>query len=482
MKKKGVKKKSVKHICHNCVSEFYLSNEISNTGSEEICRFCGETDQCCTFEYLVGRIEKVILEHYELTSNEPSNWDYMLLKDDESDFEWERKGQTVKSIIKNEFDIDENVAEEITNLLADKYSDWDADLTGAESDFSSEAKYILKPISDESWTKEWEIFLQILKYETRFFSPQVTKFLDSIFDGIEYFKTVGDKSVLTTIGPDQDIKCLFRARVFQNRGKLLDALCYPDERLGTPSSIFAMNGRMNARGISVFYGASDEKIALAEVRPPVGSKVAVAKFDLISSLQLLDLRGLGQVHEVVSVFDPEYLTKMEKVFFLRRLGYRMTKPVMPDDEIFDYIPTQVIADYLATKNDINIDGIIYPSVQVEGDQVNIALFHKSAKIDTIDYSPGISATDTEYDDDGAHEYYTVYEEVVPRKEKSQKANEREENTIIDTRKPTLQIDVDSIVIHSIKSVEYITSEMPVSWVKIKKEDKLKFSKNTYNFK
>lgn len=38
---------------------------------------------------------------------------------------------------------------------------------------------------------------------------------------------------------------------------------------------------MNARGVSVFYGANDPTAAIAEVRPPVGSQVAVAQFEII---------------------------------------------------------------------------------------------------------------------------------------------------------------------------------------------------------
>ena len=43
---------------------------------------------------------------------------------------------------------------------------------------------------------------------------------------------------------------------------------------------------MNAKGISTFYGATNEDIALAEVRPPVGSQVAIARFDIIRPLLL----------------------------------------------------------------------------------------------------------------------------------------------------------------------------------------------------
>jgi len=50
---------------------------------------------------------------------------------------------------------------------------------------------------------------------------------------------------------------------------------------------------MNARGVSVFYGAIDPRVALAEVRPPVGSRVAVARFEIIRPLRLLDLNALA---------------------------------------------------------------------------------------------------------------------------------------------------------------------------------------------
>jgi hypothetical protein len=39
---------------------------------------------------------------------------------------------------------------------------------------------------------------------------------------------------------------------------------------------------MNAQGIAVFYGATDASVALAETRPPVGSKVLVGAFEIIA--------------------------------------------------------------------------------------------------------------------------------------------------------------------------------------------------------
>ena len=36
---------------------------------------------------------------------------------------------------------------------------------------------------------------------------------------------------------------------------------------------------------------------------------------------------------------------------------------MPDDEAFDYLATQAIADFLATENEPRLDGIIFQSAQ-----------------------------------------------------------------------------------------------------------------------
>jgi len=60
----------------------------------------------------------------------------------------------------------------------------------------------------------------------------------------------------------------------------------PDRDMGAPPSSLPAAGRMNAKGISTFYGATDPQIALAEVRPPVGSQVAIAYFEIIRPLRL----------------------------------------------------------------------------------------------------------------------------------------------------------------------------------------------------
>jgi hypothetical protein len=120
--------------------------------------------------------------------------------------------------------------------------------------------------------------------------------------------------------------------VFQSEAKLEDALKQPDIEIGPPPWRSAPAGRMNAQGISVFYGATDSKTALAEVRPPFGSRVVFAQFEIIRSIKLLDVRVLQQIFIAGSIFDPGYLPKLKRAAFLKRLSETISRPVMPDDD------------------------------------------------------------------------------------------------------------------------------------------------------
>jgi hypothetical protein len=222
-------------------------------------------------------------------------------------------------------------------------------------------------------------FESSLKTKARFFSRTAATYLASIFDGIDSLHTCDGRPLVVDAGPETDFHALYRARAFQTDEKLKDALSKPDQKLGSPPALLAAAGRMNAHGISVFYGANDPKAAIAEVRPPVGSRVAVAQFHIIRKLRLLDLTALNDVRVVGSIFDVGLAPRLERAQFLRSLSKRITRPVMPDDEPFDYLATQAIADFLATEPSVPVDGIMFPSVQVAGHVLNVVLFHKSAR-------------------------------------------------------------------------------------------------------
>ena len=284
---------------------------------------------------------------------------------------------------------------------------------GEETEFADESYYEEIQVSDGAWQEEWRSFESALKTEARFFSRSAASHLASVFDRIDDLCTHDGRPLVVDAGPGTDFHTLFRARVFQSDDKLEVALGRPDQHLGPPPAFLATAGRMNARGISVFYGADDPTAAIAEVRPPVGSQVAVAQFQIIRKLRLLDLTALQDVRVSGSIFDLGFAARLERAQFLRSLSKRITQPVMPDDEPFEYLATQAIADFLATESSSPIDGILFPSVQVKRNVLNIVLFHKSARVEAMDIPKGaeITARTGQFGEDGWEHDYSVIEEV-----------------------------------------------------------------------
>lgn len=453
-----------KHICFECVGEAYLSLDIKQNGTIEQCSYCSQTAESYAIEELAERIETAFDHHYYRTSDQPNSWQQSLLADRESSYNWERDGAAVLDAIEVAADISQEAAEDVLAVLEDKHGDMESAQMGEETEFSSDSYYEEKGTSDSAWQEEWRAFEQSLKTEARFFSRFAATHLASVFGGIDKLKTRDSCPLVVDAGPLLELNYLYRARVFQSEDGLIVALCRPDLHLGAPPTSLANAGRMNARGISVFYGATEANVAIAEVRPPVGSRVAVARFNITTPLRLLDLTALEKIEDGGSIFDPSLKGRLERVAFLQSLGQRITRPVMPNDEAFDYLSTQAIADFLATENEPLLDGIIFRSAQVK-DGRNVVLFHKAARVDTMELPDGTeikawSGHDTE---DGWEVDYSVTESVPPAP--SQPTKQDDLKHILPflgpahawedgLKKSALSIDPNSVEVHQVNWVEY----------------------------
>ena len=461
-----------RNICYRCVGDAYLRAEMQQEGILRCCSFCERQGNGYTIHELSERIDAVFEEHYRRTPDYPNSWEQTLLSDKESGYDWDRHGEPVIYAIANSADMPEETAQEIRTILEEKYYDFDSAAMGDETEFCSETYYEEKRASDWAWQEEWKNFENSLKKEARFFSQQAVHHLRSVFSGIETMATTDRRPMVVDAGPGTSVNTIFRARVFQSDERLTTALCRPDKQLGPPPTSLAIAGRMNAHGISTFYGANEPHVAIAEVRPPVGSQVAVARFHIIRSLRLLDLTALSAISEAGSVFDPEFGARLERAMFLRSLAQRIARPVMPDDEVFEYLPTQAIADYLATDSEIRLDGILFPSVQTADESLNVVLFYKAARLEVIDLPDRteIEATTGQYYEEGWEREYRVSERV-PAAAKEMATPEQQTgapNVALlldhpgtpidpDLRQPTLRIDVESIKVHVVRKVQFETT-------------------------
>ena len=324
---------------------------------------------------------------------------------------------------------------------------------------------------EEEWEEEWNLFEKEIKFETRFFNSTILEKLRKLFNKIESISTHQGKPLIIKAGPDTNITSLYRARVFQVRDRLIQGLKYPDENLSAPPSRLASSGRMNAKGISVFYGATTPKTAIAEVRPPVGSEVVTAIFKIIRHIRLLDLTALRTAYEE-NIFDPNDVNRLKQLFFLSKLSNKMVQAVMPDDQELEYLPTQAIADFLATECNLMLDGILFPSLQDKNDGLNVILFHKSARCLKIEIPEGMKVDVDAYLIEKKMDYETVLEYKVNRKFSSVHKNkvpvhniqyliDLNLNFINDCREETLSIDLHSIKVHKVDGVSYFTTPIKV---------------------
>ena len=408
-----------------------------------------------------------------------------MLADEELNYVWERDGEPVSYAIMNSADIPEAAANDIQQILEDKYSDYEADKMGDETEFASDSYYEQKGADGSYWQEGWRGLERSLKSEARFFNLSALSYLASVFDRIDLMETQDGRSLIVHGGPGTSFNPLYRARAFQSDRKLEEALIRPDLHLGPPPSMYANAGRMNAYGISVFYGANDPEVALAEVRPPVGSQVAVARFQITRPIMLLDLTALSTATTSGSIFDPAFAGRLERAMFLRKLSQRITKPVMPDDEPFEHIATQAVADFLATESAMQLDGIIFPSIQTAGDWLNFVLFHKAARVEELDLPKGteVSASLGQMYEEGWEVEYRVIEEVPPKREKDEekratpsfeylfmKSDQDWEGLNFDSRPSTLKIDTDSVTVHIMEAVKFVAEKHKVYRYRLEKRE------------
>jgi len=460
-------------LCSRCVTEPFLRAEIDRAGQVAECSYCGDEGETFTIAEVADRIEKAFEEHFERTSTGPDGFEYSMLSDKESNYEWERHGQQVLWAIANAAGIDEDPASHILAILEDRHSDREYHEIGEECEFDSESYYERKKLRCDEHYEKWNRFEKSIKEEGRFFNREATSILEELFRDLPLLQTGAGKPVVVMIGPAAPLRQLYRARVFAGEDtKLEGALKTPWKELGSPPMAAATSGRMNARGISVFYGADTAVTAIAEVRPPVGSKVAVARFDLIRPLRVLDVEALKSVRAVGSIFDPEYLSKAELALFMEVLSARIVRPVMPNEEAFEYIATQAVADYLA--NISRLDGIIFPSVQTGQTGSNVVLFHHAARVEEVVLAKEtrISAHLEQYDEDGPHPDYWVLEEMPPEPKPTPKTgglrlsidfDQPFDHQTYDARSASLRIDRDEVKVHHIEAVSFTTQEHSVRW-------------------
>lgn len=202
---------------------------------------------------------------------------------------------------------------------------------------------------------EWETFRNELMHHNRYF-PEATIDLERL------------RSLLSplTLDDDEVPTQWYRARIQSNDTPFTTA------EMGAPPNRSASHGRANPAGIPYLYLGSSPEVAISEVRPHTGERACVADFTSPGDLKLVDLRNPRAMVSPFLLEDTADIGKMRNDLpFLERLGYELTRPVIPLSAAIDYTPSQYLCEFI---KHCGYQGVIYRS-SVRDDGMNLALFN-----------------------------------------------------------------------------------------------------------
>jgi hypothetical protein len=218
---------------------------------------------------------------------------------------------------------------------------------------------------------------------------------------------------------------------------------------------------------------------IAEVRAPVGSYVARGRFEIIRPVRVLDLELLPKVVATDgSLFDPQFVTRLNRVAFLRHLVDDISRPIMPRDEEFEYLPTQAVSECLASCVEPRLDGIIFHSAQTAREGRNIVLFHHAAGVEPYALPEGTKVDiDTGWASEDDYDDSIVVSEMAPAPKPAAKKSTAkgvvrfdallrpprdERGGEWDINEPTLRLDVHNIEVYRINAIRYRKAKRSVS--------------------
>ncbi|NNE35107.1 MAG: RES family NAD+ phosphorylase [Rhodothermales bacterium] len=437
-------------------------------------------------ETFTNLLQTVIFNQFHETSREPEGLDYLLAREGR----WQQPGTEIGELITEIVEgADDRIGDHYREALSERHG-FEAVRDGGEDPFAEDALYEEAPIDSGEHGRSWHRFKIDVLARSRYYNRDADTALDGLFGDLHDMRTRDGQPVVRTIGPDSPDRFFYRARIAQSRASLETILKTPVPELGPPPPIAATAGRMNAHGISVFYGATDVDTCISEVRPPVGSQAVIGRFEIIRALSVLDVSALASCYSNGSRFDPNSLERWQKEQFLRKLVGEISRPVQPHEESAEYLPTQVVAEYLHDRPNPRLDGMLFPSSQQGGQ--NLVLFHRAAKVESDDLprntrfwiSWGYGPPDDFTED------IEVHEDVPPEPAIPEGARvidldfglprdflalpgAREPEA--DEREASLRLDRESVQVHGVQQVRYITHEREVGYRRgVRRDDDVPF--------
>ena len=230
----------------------------------------------------------------------------------------------------------------------------------------------------DQFAYSWEQFSETVRHEARFVlitdprpggenepPARLARFLEGLLG-------YADKSTRMLHTLPTGTK-LYRGRMTDDLVKLrADTDVDPAQQLGAAPPDKAAPGRMSGEGVPLFYGADNVHTTVAEIalHSPYDDAV-IGEFTTQRPVTILDFT---RNPKVPSIFDLDHQSRRMFAEFVDDFVSAITRPVILDGrERVDYLPTQVVTEYLRWVPRRRIDGIAFPS-RADSRGKNVVLF------------------------------------------------------------------------------------------------------------
>ena len=227
-------------VCHTCIDDFYLKEEIRCEGKSRTCMICAKKRRTIAFGDLCSRVHDIITSEFVPTDREPGSW--TLYK--EAGIDWVRKGQSMYDILDEMLKCGDSLIKSVKKELSSRYYSFEDMVSGEEDLYGDEIHYELRDPDDYRFRGTWLDFETEIRTRARFFNSKAESRLKEIFCDLDCFKNYA-KPLIRKIEPNAETEVLYRARCAFNRTEIAHILENPVHELGAPSSRLAVSGRMN---------------------------------------------------------------------------------------------------------------------------------------------------------------------------------------------------------------------------------------------
>lgn len=341
-------------VCSHHISNNYIEKYIVANGEPGKCSYCGKKLKVVELNVLLELLIAGLNYLYENPANSR-----FLNKDGKHGFD----GKT--------FDFYDIWYEDYLGLMIDdaqlfkdiyKYLEND-ELYCEKDEFGSEQDY---------WNDIWKHFQKTVKHRARFvfyykkaFSNYLYKDPITILNQVQTYVT--KFNLISELNVDSK---LYRCRQHRSRKEVAEK----KDLASPPDHLTKINGRMNPAGISMFYCSVDKGLTIQEVVDFSDLSRPLYSVGFFKNKQKLKLVDLTKLPDVPSIFDKSNNKHIESIRFLQGFIADISKPISSSDTIIEYIPTQIVTEYIKYNPKLNVDGIIYPSSKKAGSN-NIVLFY-----------------------------------------------------------------------------------------------------------